>query len=82
MTIESVSAPRASRIRTKTNVPVQLIMADGSQLLGSVFIGLDERVQDRLNDPKPFFSFRLENQDIFLINKTSVTICKPLDVAK
>lgn len=77
-----VVAQRASRIRTKVNVPVELVMSDGSQLTGLVFIGLDERVQDLLNDPKPFFPLRLENHEILLINKAAVAVCKPLDASK
>jgi hypothetical protein len=77
-----LAAQRASRIRTKVNVPVELVMSDGSQLTGLVFIGLDERVQDLLNDPKPFFPLRLDNHEILLINKGAVAVCKPLDASK
>ena len=73
---------RQSRIRTKTNVEVEIILVDGTALAGSLFIGLDERVQELMNDPKPFFPLRLPNKDVLLINKSAVAVCKPLDVAK
>ena len=73
---------RQSRIRTKTNVEVEIILVDGTPLAGSVFIGLDERVQELMNDPKPFFPLRLANKDMLLINKAAVAVCKPLDVGK
>lgn len=73
---------RASRIRTKVNVEVELVMADGTQVSGHVFIGLDQRVQDLLNDPAPFFPLRLPQHEIVLINKSMVAICKPLDATR
>jgi hypothetical protein len=83
MNMETPSILRqTSRIRTKTNVDVELIMADGTTLSGSVFIGLEERVQELLNDSKQFFPLRLENKEVLLINKTMVAICKPLPLNK
>ncbi len=82
MNMESPSILRSSKIRTKVNVDVELVMTDGTTLSGSVFIGLDERVQDLLNDPKPFFPLRLINKDVLLINKLLVAICKPLPLDK
>jgi hypothetical protein len=82
MNMESPSILRTSKIRTKTNVDVELVMTDGTALSGSVFIGLDERVQEMLNDPKPFFPLRLDNKDVLLINKQLVAICKPLPLNK
>jgi hypothetical protein len=82
MNMESPSVLRGSKIRTKVNVDVELVMLDGTTLSGSVFIGLGDRVQELLNDPKPFFPLRLENKDVLLINKKSVAICKPLSPGK
>lgn len=70
---------RASRIRTKVNVEVELIMADGAVMNGHMFIGLDQRVQDVLNDPLPFFALRLPGQGILLVNKSMVAACKPME---
>ncbi len=82
MNMESPSALRTSKIRTKVNVDVELVMLDGTTLSGSVFIGLGERVQELLNDPKPFFPLRLENKDVLLINKQALALCKPLPLDK
>ncbi len=73
---------RPSRIRKKMNIEVELVLVDGTKISGSVFIGLEERVQDLLNDPKLFFPVRLPSQDILLINKQSLAVCKPLDVTR
>jgi hypothetical protein len=83
MNMESPSVfSRTSKIRTKTNVDVELVMTDGTALSGTVFIGLDERVQELLNDAKPFFPLRLANKDVLLINKLLVAICKPIPMYK
>ncbi len=82
MNMESPSILRTSKIRTKVNVEVELVMTDGTALSGSVFIGFDERVQDLLNDPKPFFPLRLPGNEVLLVSKQSVAICKPLPANK
>lgn len=71
-----------SRIRSKINVEVEIVMADGSAISGSVFIGLDQRVQDLLNDGNAYFPLRTPELEILLINKAHVAVCKPLDVRR
>ncbi|MFZ5608101.1 MAG: hypothetical protein ACOY99_00660 [Pseudomonadota bacterium] len=68
-----------TRVRTKINVEVDLVLHDGTRLNGLVFIGLDERVQDLLNDAKPFFPLKQNDGEVILINKSAVAVCKPLD---
>lgn len=79
MTTKSRFEIQRARVRTKVNVGVDIILNDGTSVTGSVFIGLEERVQDLLNDPKLFIPVRQANEEILLINKNSVAICKPLD---
>ena len=69
---------RPSKIRTKTNVDVELVLLDGTTLSGAVFIGLDERVQELLNDPKPFLPLRQDDNGVLLVNKAAIALCKPL----
>jgi hypothetical protein len=71
-----------SRIRTKTNVDVEVVLMDGTTILGTVFIGLSERVQELLNDSKRFFPLRLANNDLLMINKDACALVKPLDAGK
>jgi hypothetical protein len=71
-----------SRIRTKTNVDVEVVLMDGTTILGTVFIGLSERVQELLNDQKRFFPLRLANNDLLMINKDACALVKPLDAGK
>ncbi len=71
-----------SRIRTKTHVDVEVVLMDGTTILGTVFIGLSERVQELLNDQKRFFPLRLANNDLLMVNKDACAIVKPLDAGK
>lgn len=77
MSVEAL-APR-SRIRTKANVAAELVLADGTRLTGSVFLGLDERMLDLLNAPAAFLPFRDEGGEMLLLNKSSIAVCRPLD---
>ncbi len=78
MTIDILDDQRV-RVRVKTGIEVELILNDGTRIAGSVFIGKEERVQDILNHPNPFFPLRQKNQEILLVAKSAVAVCKPLD---
>ena len=78
MTMDVLQEPHV-HFRVKTGVDVELILNDGTRLTGSVFISQDDRVQDLLNHPNPFFPLRQENQEILLIAKAAIAVCKPRD---
>ncbi len=63
----------------KDRVEVSVIMADGSSIDGHVFLSDDERVSDLLNSNRMFFPLELESNELLLINKTSIALCKPID---
>jgi len=79
MTVNTRYEIQKARVRTKVNVGVDIILNDGTSLSGSVFIGLNERVQDLLNDPKLFIPLQQDNDEILLVNKSSIAVCKPID---
>ena len=79
MTVKTRYEIQKARVRTKVNVGVDIILNDGTSLSGSIFIGLDERVQDLLNDPKLFIPLQQANEEILLVNKNSIAVCKPID---
>lgn len=79
MQTQAIAQARMSRIRTKIASEVELILLDGTRIEGAVFINLNERVQDLLNSPAPFFPLRQANQEILLIAKSAIAVCKPLD---
>ncbi|MEM1021259.1 MAG: hypothetical protein ACFBZ9_17275 [Sphingomonadales bacterium] len=80
MTVQTPISTAGSRIRRKYNIDVDIVLHDGTQISGNVFLMKEERVQDLLNDPRPFFPIRLPNQEIMLINKSAVAVCKPIEV--
>lgn len=64
---------------SKAAVDVELVLTDGSQLSGNVYLGKDERVSDLLNEDTMFLPFRTEGGEFLLIAKVSIAMCKPLD---
>ncbi|GEQ96800.1 hypothetical protein JCM17844_04370 [Iodidimonas gelatinilytica] len=82
MTVTDFDPTQEARQRksiSKAAMDVELVLADGSQLSGHVFLGRGERVSDLLNDDKLFLPFRVENGELLLIAKSSIALCKPLD---
>lgn len=75
---EETRAPRFKSI-SKAAVDVELVLTDGSQLSGNVYLGKDERVSDLLNEDTMFLPFRTEHGEFLLIAKVSIAMCKPLD---
>ena len=78
MTDMTPIAPKR-RIRTKEKEPVELVLEDGTNLTGHMFVGLGERVLDCLNDSRPFFPFLAEDGAMLLLSKRTVAVCRPLD---
>lgn len=58
---------------------VEMILVDGTEINGEIFLSHDERVSDMLNDGRRFFAIRQLNHEVLLISKDAVAICKPLD---
>ena len=71
--------PRDTLVQPKTTVEVELIMTDGTSINGQVYRSEGQRVLDLLNEPQPFFPVRLKSDEIILVAKSSVAICKPID---
>lgn len=79
-TLEKNSAePRNSLVQAKITVEVELIMTDGTSINGRVYRAAGQRVLDLLNDAHSFFPVRLPSNEIILVAKSSVAICKPID---
>ena len=74
------SALRRSKIVKKTTVEVELVMNDGDLVSGRVFVQAGERVQDLLNNELAFMPLRLVSQEVVLIRKAAIAVCKPLDM--
>ena len=64
----------------KIKVHTLILMTDGTELEGSVFIRATQRVQDLLNEPGMFFPLEeTRTGEITLVNKFAFNNIKPLD---
>lgn len=70
--------PRA-RIRTKSKAAVEVVLEDGTSLAGHVFVSVDERVLDCLNDARPFIPFLQADGTMLIVAKAKIAVCRPLE---
>lgn len=66
-------------IRPKTKIRVELQKEDGSQMIGHVFVGGQERVLDLLNGTERFIPFEHEDGRYVMINKEAIAYVWPED---
>jgi len=69
------AAPKIPKVREHA----QLSMTDGTILTGYVFVEATSRIQDVLNGETQFIPFIDENEEILLLNKTSIMQVRPFD---
>lgn len=62
----------------KAKVTVQLQMSDGVTMKGNVFINIDSRVLDLMNDTSAFLPFEAEDGSIHLVNKFEILRLTPI----
>lgn len=64
----------------KIKVESLILMTDGTQLHGNIFIQATQRVLDLMNDPARFFPLEdIRTGEITLVNKFAINNIKPLD---
>ncbi|UTW55095.1 hypothetical protein [Kordiimonas sp. SCSIO 12610] len=73
------SSNQNSLLVHKVRVEVSIIMSDGSNIEGCVFLGEGERVSDMLNCERRFLPLELLSQELLLINKDAIALCKPIN---
>lgn len=61
----------------KAKVTVQLQMTDGVTMKGNVFINIDSRVLDLMNDSATFVPFEADDGSIHLLNKFEILRLTP-----
>ena len=61
----------------KVAIEVDLILANGTGLRGTVFLGADQRISDLLNDGRAFLPFQDLGQTVRLIAKQAIFEVKP-----
>jgi hypothetical protein len=57
----------------------ELELADGTKMTGYMFVDATSRIQDVLNDEKPYFAFADEDGSVVLINKAAIVRVRPFD---
>ncbi|MCC3861388.1 hypothetical protein [Pseudemcibacter aquimaris] len=68
------SKPQNSMI--KKEVPVELILHDGTHMQGSVNISVTTNPHNAFEELPDFFHLNRESNDYYLINKAYVVVCK------
>ncbi len=61
----------------KAAIEVDLTLANGTGLRGTLFLGPDERISDILNDGRAFIPFQDLGQSVRLIAKQAIVEVKP-----
>ncbi len=57
----------------------ELRLFDGTVMTGYMFVEATARIQDVLNNGAPFFSFIDTEENVHLVNKSSVASVRPFD---
>jgi hypothetical protein len=57
----------------------ELELADGTKMTGYMFVEATSRIQDVLNDEKPYFAFADEDGGVVLVNKAAIVRVRPFD---
>ncbi len=70
---------RTSPITLRVAREAEVTLVNGTVLNGQVFVEEDSRTQDLLNDTRPFFPLIVENDEVFLLNKSAVILVKVHD---
>jgi hypothetical protein len=55
------------------------VLEDGTSLAGHVFVSVDERVLDCLNDARPFIPFLQADGTMLIVAKAKIAVCRPLE---
>jgi len=63
----------------RVSIRAEVILLDGTRLSGYLFVEQDSRIQDLLNDERPFFPFVTDDDEVFIINKQTVTRVRAYD---
>ena len=63
----------------KVQESAEITLADGTVMVGYLFIEATSRIQDVLNSPTPFFPFIDGDGQLHLINKSVVARVRPFD---
>ncbi len=60
----------------KRAVPVELILHDGTHLMGSIYVPSSTALHNMFTELPDFFHLHRDSPDYYLVNKRYVSLCK------
>ncbi len=64
-------------LRTKLRVGVEITLIDGSRMSGNLFLNIDERLLDLINDGRAFVPFEDTSGAVSMLSKTTIIRATP-----
>ena len=69
----------SDQVKAKSKVEVELVLSDGTALKGHLFLSVQQRILDSLNDERAFVPFEDTENVLTVLNKSAITQIKPVD---
>ena len=69
----------SDQLKPKSKVEVELVLSDGTVLKGNLFLSVQQRILDSLNDERAFVPFEDAENVLTVLNKSAITRIKPVD---
>ncbi|MCH9019503.1 MAG: hypothetical protein IIA73_03970 [Proteobacteria bacterium] len=69
----------SDQVKAKSKVEVELVLSDGTALKGHLFLSVQQRILDSLNDERAFVPFEDAENVLTVLNKSAITRIKPVD---
>ncbi len=69
----------SDQVKPKSKVQVELVLSDGTALKGSLFLSVQQRILDSLNDERAFVPFEDAENVLTVLNKSAIIHIKPID---
>ncbi len=64
-------------VRTKFRLEVEITLIDGSRMSGNLFLNIDERLLDLINDGRAFVPFEDTSGAVSMLSKTTIIRATP-----
>ena len=69
----------AEQVRQKVKTEVELLLSDGTELSGHLFVDPQDRLLETLNDTRTFLPIKGNDGGVILINKSTIHRIKLMD---
>ena len=68
------------QVRQKVKTEVELLLSDGTELRGSIFVNPQDRLLETLNDSRAFIPIEGDDGEVTVINKSTIQRIKLMDL--